>query len=69
MLKAKFSLTTEQIQAQILFLQTDTKPFIVEPVSYNEKQCNVVSDDLSIMALIGALAIESKANLLDVTRL
>lgn len=69
MLKAKFSLTAEQIQAQILFLEQDTKPFIVEPVSYNEKQCNVVSDDLSIMALIGVLAAEGAPTLLDVSRL
>ena len=69
MLKAKFSLTAEQIQTQIVCLQQSTKPFIVEPVTYNEKQCNVVSDDLSIMHLIAALAAENTPALLDVSRL
>ena len=71
MLKAKFSLSTTDLQERIANLHRGgiNGPFIVEPVSYNEKQAQAVSDDLSIMALIGVLATESKPTLLDVTRL
>lgn len=71
MLKAKFSLNTTDLQDRIANLHRGgiNGPFIVEPVSYNDKQSQAVSDDLSIMALIGVLATESKPTLLDVTRL
>ncbi len=71
MLKAKFNLTTTDLQERIANLHRGgiNGPFIVEPVSYNDKQSQAVSDDLSIMALIGVLATESKPTLLDVTRL
>lgn len=71
MLKAKFSLTAADLQGHISNLHRGgvNAPFIVEPVSYNEKQSNVVSDDLSIMALIGVLAADVSPTLLDVTRL
>lgn len=71
MLKAKFSLTTTDLQDRIANLHRGgiNGPFIVEPVTYNEKQSNVVSDDLSVMALIGVLATESAPTLLDVSRL
>jgi hypothetical protein len=71
MLKAKFSLSTTDLQGHISNLHRGghTNPFIVEPVTYNEKQSNVVSDDLSIMALIGVLAAENAPTLLDVSRL
>lgn len=71
MLKAKFNLTTTDLQERIANLHRGgiNGPFIVEPVSYNDKQSQAVSDDLSIMALIGILATESKPTLLDVTRL
>ena len=71
MLKAKFSLTATDLQDRIANLHRGgiNGPFIVESVTYNDKQSNVVSDDLSIMALIGVLATESAPTLLDVSRL
>lgn len=71
MLKAKFSLTATDLQGHISNLHRGgiNGPFIVESVTYNDKQSNVVSDDLSIMALIGVLATESTPTLLDVSRL
>jgi hypothetical protein len=68
MLKAKFALTAKETQEYIN--RSDlTGTFLVEPTTYDEKRCNVVSDNLSIMALIGFMAGENQAALLDVTRL
>jgi len=71
MLKAKFSLTATDLQGHISNLHRGgiNGPFIVECSPFDDKNTIVVSDNLSIMALIGVLATESKPTLLDVTRL
>jgi hypothetical protein len=72
MLKAKFELTTNEIE---FFLgkanEGSEQPhrFLVEPVPYNSNQTNVVGHAQPIMFLIGAVANGGHDCLLDVSRL
>jgi|DEB19_MinimDraft_3_1074340.scaffolds.fasta_scaffold06888_1 hypothetical protein len=72
MLKAKFSLTLDELKPFIAKANEGSSEwyhFITSPVTYNDKQTNVVGDEQPIMFLIGEVANGGFDSLLDVTRL
>ena len=72
MLKAKFSLTATELQPFLVKASEGSEQeyqFLIEPVSYNDKQTNVVGHTQPVMFLIGEVASGGFDSLLDVTRL
>lgn len=72
MLKAKFALTTNEIEFFLGKANEGSEKehsFLVEPVTYNTNQTNVVGHAQPIMFLIGAVANGGHDCLLDVSRL
>lgn len=72
MLKAKFSLTAAELQPFLIKANEGSEReyhFLIEPVTYNDKQTNVVGHAQPVMFLIGEVASGGFDSLVDVTRL